>query len=123
MDVSDTSPDHAVTLEPLLTERVEVLRGPSTLLYGSSAIGGAVNVIGKEMPRQRVDPKGYEGALEARRDTVSGGDTLAGYATVGDDDGLLVRRWWGEKAPKGRILKEGCQLLEDCGGIVLRLIG
>ena len=90
MDVSDTSPDHAVTLEPLLTERVEVLRGPSTLLYGSSAIGGAVNVIGKEMPRQRVDPKGYEGALEARRDTVSGGDTLAGYATVGDDDWALT---------------------------------
>ena len=90
MDVSDTSPDHAVTLEPLLTERVEVLRGPSTLLYGSSAIGGAVNVIGKEMPRQRVDPKGYEGALEARRDAVSGGDTLAGYATVGDDDWALT---------------------------------
>ena len=90
MDVSDTSPDHAVTLEPLLTERVEVLRGPSTLLYGSSAIGGAVNVIGKEMPRQRVGPKGYEGALEARRDTVSDGDTLAGYATVGDADWALT---------------------------------
>ena len=90
MDVSDTSPDHAVTLEPLLTERVEVLRGPSTLLYGSSAIGGAVNVIGKEMPRQRVDPKGYEGALEARRDTVSDGDTLVGFATVGDDDWALT---------------------------------
>jgi iron complex outermembrane receptor protein len=90
MDVSDTSPDHAVTLEPLLTERVEVLRGPSTLLYGSSAIGGAVNVIGKEMPRQRVDPKGYEGALEARHDSVSGGDTLAGFATVGDDDWALT---------------------------------
>ena len=90
MDVSDTSPDHAVTLEPLLTERVEVLRGPSTLLYGSSAIGGAVNVIGKEMPRQRVDPKGYEGALEARHDTVSDGDTLVGFATVGDDDWALT---------------------------------
>ena len=90
MDVSDTSPDHAVTLEPLLTERVEVLRGPSTLLYGSSAIGGAVNVISKEMPRQRVDPKGYEGAIEARHDTVSGGDTLAGYTTVGQDDWALT---------------------------------
>jgi iron complex outermembrane receptor protein len=90
MDVSDTSPDHAVTLEPLLTERVEVLRGPSTLLYGSSAIGGAVNVIGKEMPRQRVDSKGYEGAIEARHDTVSDGDTLVGFATVGDDDWALT---------------------------------
>ena len=90
MDVSDTSPDHAVTLEPLLTERVEVLRGPSTLLYGSSAIGGAVNVISKEMPRQRVDPKGYEGAIEARHDSVSGADTLAGYTTVGQDNWALT---------------------------------
>ena len=90
MDVSDTSPDHSVTLEPLLTERVEVLRGPSTLLYGSSAIGGAVNVIGKEMPRQRVDAKGYEGALEARHDTVSDSDTLVGYATVGEDNWALT---------------------------------
>jgi iron complex outermembrane receptor protein len=90
MDVSDTSPDHAVTLDPLLTERVEVLRGPSTLLYGSSAIGGAVNVIGKEMPRQQVDPKGYEAAIEARHDTVSDGDTLVGVATVGDDHWALT---------------------------------
>jgi iron complex outermembrane receptor protein len=90
MDVSDTSPDHAVTLEPLLTERVEVLRGPSTLLYGSSAIGGAVNAIGKEMPRQRVDPQGYEGALEARYDTVSDGETLLGYTTDGQDNWALT---------------------------------
>jgi iron complex outermembrane receptor protein len=90
MDVSDTSPDHAVTLEPLLTERVEVLRGPSTLLFGSSAIGGAVNVIGKEMPRQRVAPQGYEGGLEARYDTVSDGETLLGYTTVGQDNWALT---------------------------------
>ena len=89
MDVSDTSPDHSVTLEPLLTERVEVLRGPGTLLYGSSAIGGAVNVIGKEMPRQRVAPQGYEGGLEARYDTVSDGETLLGYTTVGQDNWAL----------------------------------
>ena len=90
MDVSDTSPDHAVTLEPLLTERVEVLRGPSTLLFGSSAIGGAVNVIGKEMPRQRVAPQGYEGGLEARYDTVSDAETFLGYTTVGQENWALT---------------------------------
>ncbi|MGB0415282.1 MAG: TonB-dependent receptor, partial [Coraliomargarita sp.] len=81
----DTSPDHGVAVEPFLTERVEVLRGPSTLLYGSSAIGGAVNVIGKEIPRQPVDEKGYEGGVEARYDTVSEGETYLGYATVGQE--------------------------------------
>ncbi|MGB0413693.1 MAG: TonB-dependent receptor [Coraliomargarita sp.] len=89
-DVSDSSPDHGVAVEPLLTERVEVLRGPATLLYGSSAIGGAVNVIGKEIPRQPVDPKGYEGSVEARYDTVSEGETYIGHTTVGQEDWALT---------------------------------
>lgn len=50
-DVSNTSADHAVVVNPLLAERVEVLRGPATLLFGSSAIGGVVNVIDKRIPR------------------------------------------------------------------------
>ena len=41
LDVSDLSPDHAVGIEPMLAESVEVLRGPSTLLYGGGAIGGS----------------------------------------------------------------------------------
>ncbi|MFN7967355.1 MAG: TonB-dependent receptor [Acidobacteriota bacterium] len=49
-DVSTTSPDHAVTIETMAVERVEVLRGPATLLYGSSAVGGAVNVIDDTIP-------------------------------------------------------------------------
>lgn len=49
-DASDISPDHAVTSEPLLVERIEVLRGPATLLYGSGAIGGVVNVLDKKIP-------------------------------------------------------------------------
>lgn len=85
LDVSETSPDHAVSVEPLLSDRVEVLRGPSTLLYGSSAIGGVVNVIGKEIPREPVDSKGYDGAFETRYDSVSEGETFLGYSTVGGD--------------------------------------
>ncbi|NTZ43319.1 TonB-dependent receptor [Altererythrobacter sp. SALINAS58] len=50
IDVSNTSDDHAVSIDPLNAERIEVLRGPATLLYGSQAIGGAVNVIDKRIP-------------------------------------------------------------------------
>ncbi|OBV10950.1 TonB-dependent receptor [Erythrobacter dokdonensis] len=49
-DVSNTSVDHATSIEPITVERVEVLRGPAVLLYGSQAIGGAVNVIDKRIP-------------------------------------------------------------------------
>ncbi|MGB0409898.1 MAG: TonB-dependent receptor plug domain-containing protein, partial [Opitutales bacterium] len=81
-DVSETSPDHAVSVEPLLTERVEVLRGPATLLYGSSAIGGVVNVVGREIPREQP-ARPVSGAVEARHDDVSEAETLLGYGTVG----------------------------------------
>ena len=50
IDASNTSADHAVTIDPLTADRIEVLRGPAVLLYGSSAIGGAVNVIDKRIP-------------------------------------------------------------------------
>jgi iron complex outermembrane receptor protein len=57
-DVSSTSVDHAVVINPLLAERVEVVRGPSALLYGSEAIGGVVNVIDTRIPRT-VPEAGY----------------------------------------------------------------
>ncbi|MGL4543105.1 MAG: TonB-dependent receptor plug domain-containing protein, partial [Polymorphobacter sp.] len=50
-DVSNTSVDHAVVINPLLAERIEVLHGPTALLFGSSAIGGVVNVIDTRIPR------------------------------------------------------------------------
>lgn len=50
IDASSTSDDHAVSVEPLVTERIQVLRGPAALLYGSQAIGGAVNILTKRIP-------------------------------------------------------------------------
>ncbi len=55
IDVSNTSADHAVTIDPLTAERIEVLHGPAVLLYGSQAIGGAVNVLDKRIPRTVPD--------------------------------------------------------------------
>lgn len=51
-DISNTSADHAVVINPLTADRIEVLRGPAALLFGSSAIGGVVNVIDSRIPRK-----------------------------------------------------------------------
>lgn len=56
-DVSNTSVDHPVAINPLTADRIEVLRGPSALLFGSSAIGGVVNVIDSRIPRSIPDEK------------------------------------------------------------------
>ncbi|MGX7894472.1 TonB-dependent receptor [Tsuneonella sp. HG222] len=66
IDASNTSADHAVTIDPLTAERIEVLRGPAVLLYGSSAIGGAVNVIDKRIPRRvGTEPVHFDGIVAA----------------------------------------------------------
>lgn len=63
IDVSTTSADHAVTVEPLLLERIEVLRGPAVLLFGGNAIGGAVNSIDKRIPRAMLEEDFHFDAL------------------------------------------------------------
>lgn len=55
LDLSATDPDHAVTINPLTAERIEVLHGPGALLYTPSAIGGVVNVTDKRIPRHLPD--------------------------------------------------------------------
>lgn len=84
LDASTISPDHAVTIEPLLTERIEVLKGPATLLYGGGAIGGVVNVIDTKIPTA-VPEKGYAGQLELRGNTVADEGAGAAGLTVGQD--------------------------------------
>ena len=64
MDVSVTSGDHAVTLEPALANRVEVLKGPSVLLYGSGAIGGVVDVQTGRIPQEQTE--GVSGRMIVR---------------------------------------------------------
>ena len=54
LDVSSLSFDHAVPIDPLTTERIEVLQGPATLLYGGGAMGGVVNVIDNRIAHERA---------------------------------------------------------------------
>jgi iron complex outermembrane receptor protein len=76
VDVSNTSADHAVTIDPLTAERIEVLRGPAVLLFGGQAIGGAVNVIDRRIPHV-VPENGFHvdvtGALGSAADERSAG--------------------------------------------------
>jgi iron complex outermembrane receptor protein len=51
-DVSNLSPDHTPSVQPLLAQRIEVVRGAATILYGSSAIGGVVNVLDNRIPTE-----------------------------------------------------------------------
>ena len=84
IDVSNTSADHAVTIDPLTSERIEVLRGPAVLLFGGQAIGGAVNVIDRRIPRTvpdngyHVDVIGVLGSAADERSIGGGADVALG---------------------------------------------
>jgi len=54
-DLSSQSGDHGVTLNPSSAKRIEVVRGPATLLYGANAIGGLVNVITDQIPTTKIE--------------------------------------------------------------------
>src|SRR6185369_2603630 len=69
-DASAVSPDHAVSLEPLLASKIEVVRGPAALLYGPNAIGGVVNTLTNRIPDQPIDTP-VRGAAEARGNSVN----------------------------------------------------
>lgn len=81
LDASEISPDHAVSVEPLLVEGIEILRGPSALLYGGGAIGGAVNVVDRRVPTRPVE--GVTGAVEARAGTADDERTVVAGVTAG----------------------------------------
>jgi iron complex outermembrane receptor protein len=69
-DASSMSPDHAVGFEPLLAERIEVLRGPSALAYGGGAVGGVINILDRKIPT-RMPGKAFEGSLEVRGNSAA----------------------------------------------------
>lgn len=63
-DAAVVSPDHGVTIEPLLAERIRVVKGPSVVRHGGGSIGGAVEVEDRRIPDSL--PKQIEGVLQTR---------------------------------------------------------
>lgn len=76
LDVSSVSDDHGVALEPILVDQIEVLRGPATLLYGTGAIGGVVNVVDNRIP-ERLPVHDIEGRVELRGQSADSEITAA----------------------------------------------
>lgn len=97
IDVSNTSVDHAVVVNPLTSERIEVLRGPAALLFGSSAIGGVVNVLDTRIPRRvpdhglHLDVIGTYGSAARERTAFGQIDVPLGGGFVAHVDGSYAK--------------------------------
>ena len=86
LDASSLSDDHAVSVDPLVARQLEVLKGPATLLYGSGAIGGIVNVVTDRIPSALLERP--RGKLDFSYDEAS--NAFGGGATVDASHGPLA---------------------------------
>jgi iron complex outermembrane receptor protein len=95
LDLSSSGPDHAISINPITAERIEVLRGPAALLFGSSAIGGVVNVIDTRIPRRvpngvvGIDAIAQYGSAANERSANASIDVPLGGHFVAHADGNL----------------------------------
>ncbi|CAN5291094.1 TonB-dependent receptor [soil metagenome] len=122
-DLSGTAVDHAVSLDPLSMDRVEIVRGPASLMYGSGAIGGVVNMFSKDMPREWDN--GTQGTVASHVATVNKmGAGLVG-AQYGNDHfaatGRIIYRDGGDlQTPEGRLPDTALNNLSFGGGLGYR---
>ena len=89
-DVSTLSPDHAVTVDPILAKQVEVIRGPSTLLYAAGTVGGLVNVTDQKIPTQ-MPTNGLEGDVGIRYNSGNDEKLASAGMTAAIGDQFAVR--------------------------------
>ncbi len=88
LDASAASQDHAVAVEPLTIEKIEIVRGPAALLYGTSVAGGVVNMISNRIPEKI--PQKFEGKLESRFSSTDLGRSLGANANAAAGEHVAV---------------------------------
>jgi iron complex outermembrane receptor protein len=102
-DLSSSAPDHGVSIDPLAAERIEVVRGPASLLYGNQALGGVVNVISNDIPMSI--PTHVDGYFATTAESVNPGGAVAAGATVPLNDHVAIVARGGARGAKS--MREG----------------
>lgn len=107
-DLSATSTDHAVVIDPMTAERLEVVRGPAALVYGPNTLGGVINVVREYVPTSRPDALHFQ--LSAQAQSVNTGYAGGGslLTPVGEPFALHVdgsfRQGRNVSTPEGKLL-------------------
>ena len=101
-DVSDTGEDHVVTIDPLVSKQIEVIRGPATLRWGSQAIGGVVNVDNNRIPTW-IPPPGISVETKGGKTSVDNGIEGAVLLDAGTGNYAVHADAFGRRADDYRI--------------------
>lgn len=119
--VSSQSGDHGDSIDPLQLDSVEVVKGPATLLYGSSALGGVVNAITGHHQVHEHPHSGLHGNLNL----IGGSNNGHAGASAGVEYGYKRWLFWGDSggqrtgdysSPLGEVRNSGTRILNHSGG-------
>ena len=105
-DLSSQSGDHGVNVNPAAATRIEVVRGPATLLYGANAIGGLVNVITEDIPTRKMTGSTGNFTLDlgsAANETTGAADVRTGNGTFAMHAGGGGGRSGDVQTPEGAL--------------------
>lgn len=86
-DLSSMSSDHGTMIDPVNTEQIEIIQGPSTLLYGGGAIGGVVNVVKQQIHTESYS--GFDGEVTSRVSSADNGKQVTGVLNAGFDQFIV----------------------------------
>lgn len=105
-DVSTSAPDHAVTIDPINSQYIEILRGPSALLYTSNAVAGVVNVVRGQIPTEL--PEHFHGTVSVQGESVNqglsaGGATYTSRGNLGFRGDFGIRTASDIQTPEGEL--------------------
>lgn len=122
-DISETAADHSISLDPLAASRVEVVRGPASLLYGSSALGGVINLMTTDIPDDW--DIGTTGVLSGQGATVNNMGAGFGRITHGTASNAFTGRFSYRQAgdidtPAGTIPSTSMQNYDGAIGAAFR---
>lgn len=113
MDVSSLSPDHVMTVDPQLAEKIEVIRGPAALRYAAGAVGGIVNVTDQSIVTEMPD-RAFQGDVNLRYNSGSDERLANAGVTLGLGDQFALRVEALSRDANNTIVP-GYSVLEDHG--------
>ena len=87
LDVSSLSADHGVSIDPLIIEQIELIRGPASLLYGNGISGGVINAVDHRIPKEALT--GITGRAESRYESVNRGKSNAAVVDLGNSSFVI----------------------------------
>ncbi|MBL0938295.1 MAG: TonB-dependent receptor [Gemmatimonadaceae bacterium] len=126
-DIATTAPDHAVTIDPMTARRVEIIRGPAGLLFGSNSLGGVINVVRDDVPTARSE-RILAGRMSGQGESVNDGGVAqgqlhGGYGALAWRAGGAWRTAGNTRAPGGALPYSDARGHDIGAGVALLDIG